>query len=72
MTWNVGFSFQIEVDAVLWPDYQLVLIEASMQKFRQRNVNQHKVGIFINFIACVTVKSFRLKSEFIIYEIILK
>ena len=43
-----------------------------MQKFRQRNVNQHEVGIFINFIARVTVKSFRLKSEFIIYEIILK
>ena len=27
-----------------------------MKKFRQRNLNQHKAGIFINFIARVTVK----------------
>ena len=27
-----------------------------MEKFRQRNLNQHKVGIFINFIVRVTVK----------------
>ena len=32
------------------------LTVTSMQKFRQRNVKQHKADIFINFIARVTVK----------------